>query len=148
MTVRGCYVLILACFLNVYSVTAMAEVPLFSKAETEKISKVELFKFDTPEQQKRAISLAKELRCPQCQNQNLVESNSPIAQDLRLKVYQKVQQGQSDEEIKAGMVKQFGEFVLYRPEIGKSTFMLWLIPLLAFALFIYYVFSSVRTKKV
>ncbi|MDN3679882.1 cytochrome c-type biogenesis protein CcmH [Vibrio tapetis subsp. quintayensis] len=148
MTARNCYVFILSCLLSVYSVTAMAEVALFSKAETEKISKVELFKFDTPEQQKRAIALAKELRCPQCQNQNLVESNSPIAQDLRLKVYQKVQQGQSDEEIKAGMVKQFGEFVLYRPEIGKSTFMLWLIPLLAFASFIYYVFSSVRAKKV
>ncbi|SON48320.1 cytochrome c-type biogenesis protein CcmH [Vibrio tapetis] len=148
MKISRFHPLILALFLSVFSVQLSAEVALFSKAESEKISKVELFEFESPEQQKRAIALAKELRCPQCQNQNLVESNSPIAQDLRLKVYQKVKQGETNEAIKAGMVKQFGEFVLYRPEIGTSTFMLWLLPLLAVAVFIYYVLSSVRTKKV
>ncbi len=148
MRLQIVFTLIITCFVSVFSGAVSAEVALFSKAESEKISKVELFKFDTIEQQKRAIALAKELRCPQCQNQNLVESNSPIAQDLRLKVYQKVKQGQTNQEIKAGMVAQFGEFVLYRPEIGKSTFMLWLLPLLATMLFGYYVISSVRSKKV
>ena len=50
-------------------------------------SGVDTYQFQHPERQSRAQDLARALRCPQCQNQNLVESNSPIARDLRLEVY-------------------------------------------------------------
>ena len=54
---------------------------------------VDLFEFHSVELQQRANALAKALRCPQCQNQNLVESNAQAAKDLRLKVYSMVNEG-------------------------------------------------------
>lgn len=103
---------------------------LFVGADKEVIESVELFEFNSPEEQKRSIDLAKQLRCPQCQNQNLVESNSPIAKDLRLEVYQQIKAGKSDKEVVAFMTRRFGDFVLYEPPLNAKTYVLWLLPLL------------------
>ncbi|WP_241006139.1 cytochrome c-type biogenesis protein CcmH, partial [Aeromonas media] len=78
-------------------------------------SGVDTYEFKHPELQTRAQDLARALRCPQCQNQNLVESNSPIARDLRLEVYRWVDEGQSDEQVIARMTERFGDFVRYDP---------------------------------
>ena len=103
---------------------------LFVGADKEVIESVELFAFNSPEEQKRSIDLAKQLRCPQCQNQNLVESNSPIAKDLRLEVYQQIKSGKSDQEVVEFMTRRFGDFVLYEPPLNAKTYVLWLLPLL------------------
>ncbi|MDD9177777.1 MULTISPECIES: heme lyase NrfEFG subunit NrfF [Aliivibrio] len=103
---------------------------LFVGADKEVIESVELFEFNSPQEQKRSIDLAKQLRCPQCQNQNLVESNSPIAKDLRLQVYQQIKAGKSDKEVVAFMTRRFGDFVLYEPPLNAKTYVLWLLPLL------------------
>ncbi|CFV22617.1 cytochrome c-type heme lyase subunit nrfF%2Cnitrite reductase complex assembly [Yersinia enterocolitica] len=76
---------------------------------------VDTYHFSSPQHQQQALALAKELRCPQCQNQNLLESTSPIAQDLRLEVYRLVEAGHSSQEIMALMTQRYGDFVLYRP---------------------------------
>ncbi|MFM5783763.1 heme lyase NrfEFG subunit NrfF [Aeromonas caviae] len=88
-------------------------------------SGVDTYEFRHPEQQTRAQELARALRCPQCQNQNLVESNSPIARDLRLEVYRWVDEGQSDEQVIARMTERFGDFVRYDPPFKRSTALLW-----------------------
>jgi len=75
-----------------------------------------------------AVQLAKNLRCPQCQNQNLVESNAPVAKSLRLKVYKMVKNGRSDEEIIEYMTRRFGGFVLYDPPLSNRTLILWCLP--------------------
>ncbi|WP_443111772.1 heme lyase NrfEFG subunit NrfF [Aliivibrio sp. S3MY1] len=103
---------------------------LFVGADKEVIESVELFEFNSPQEQKRSIDLAKQLRCPQCQNQNLVESNSPIAKDLRLEVYQQIKAGKSDKDVVAFMTRRFGDFVLYEPPLNAKTYVLWLLPLL------------------
>ena len=90
---------------------------------------VDTWQFKTPENQARAVTLAKQLRCPQCQNQNLVESTSPIARDLRLEVYRMVDEGKSNDEIVNVMTSRFGDFVLYKPRFGAQTALLWLSPL-------------------
>ena len=92
---------------------------------------VETFQFNSEETQQRAISLAKTLRCPQCQNQNLVESNADVAAELRLEVYTMVNQGKSNDEIIQIMTQRFGDFVRYDPPFTSNTFLLWLIPLVA-----------------
>lgn len=94
------------------------------------------YEFRSPEIQRRATTLARELRCPQCQNQNLLESNSPIASDLRLEVYRLVDGGKSDEEVIAYMTDRFGGFVRYDPPFNMRTLALWGAPalLLLFAL--------------
>ncbi|WP_420938350.1 heme lyase NrfEFG subunit NrfF [Aeromonas veronii] len=97
-------------------------------------SGVDTYQFRHPELQNRAQELARALRCPQCQNQNLMESNSPIARDLRLEVYRWVDEGQSDEQVIARMTERFGDFVRYGPPFKSSTALLWGGPLLLLGL--------------
>ncbi|SBT15433.1 heme lyase NrfEFG subunit NrfF [Vibrio celticus] len=132
--------------LLVISLPTMAE-DLFTASNKETSIQVELFEFENPEQQQRAISLAKTLRCPQCQNQNLIESNSPIAKDLRLVVFNMVKAGESNSEITQYMTERFGEFVLYKPAMTASNLLLWLLPSLLLLLFIYLSVKSVRKSS-
>lgn len=93
-----------------------------------------------------ATELAKSLRCPQCQNQNLIESNSPIAKDLRFKVFVMVKEGKSEQEIVDYMVERFGDFVLYQPPFKVQTWLLWLTPVVILSLFLIYAARLVRRK--
>ncbi|MEZ8629566.1 heme lyase NrfEFG subunit NrfF [Vibrio lentus] len=120
---------------------------LFTPGDKDTSIQVELFDFESPAQQQRAISLAKSLRCPQCQNQNLIESNSPIAKDLRLVVFNMVKAGKSNNEITQYMTERFGEFVLYKPAMSASTLLLWLLPVVLFLLFIHLSVKSVRKSS-
>ncbi|HDM8228227.1 TPA: cytochrome c-type biogenesis protein CcmH [Vibrio campbellii] len=105
---------------------------------------VDLFEFHSIEVQQRATSLAKTLRCPQCQNQNLVESNAQAAKDLRLKVYTMANEGNSNQEIKDYLVARYGNIVLYQPPFNYSTALLWIFPLLFLIFFVLY---SIRMVK-
>ncbi|WP_297892089.1 heme lyase NrfEFG subunit NrfF [Shewanella sp.] len=121
---------------------------LFSMTTTVMATPVDTYEFKTPENQKRGLSLAHELRCPQCQNQNLIDSNSPVARDLRLEVFKMVDEGKGDEEIIEFMTSRYGEFVLYKPKMETKTYILWLGPvaLLLFGLLIGFVF--IRKQRI
>lgn len=109
---------------------------LFAHAEM-----VDTYAFKNQADRTRAVELAKSLRCPQCQNQNLVESNSPIAYDLRIEVYKMVDEGKSNQQIIDTMTDRFGNFVNYKPPFQWNTALLWLLPILlligAFALILF-----------
>jgi len=81
----------------------------------------------------RFHDLAAQLRCVQCQNQSLADSNAQIAQDLRREVLQLMQQGLDDAQIKQFLVARYGEFVLYQPPLQPGTWLLWGGPLLLLA---------------
>jgi cytochrome c-type biogenesis protein CcmH len=91
---------------------------------------VETFDFATEEQRQRYLEFAQELRCPKCQNQNLADSNAPIAEDLRLQLHRLLLDGKSDEEIVDFMVTRYGEYVLYEPRLEAKTALLWGAPVL------------------
>lgn len=109
---------------------------------------VDTYEFKSVDNQKRALGLAHSLRCPQCQNQNLIDSNSPVAQDLRLEVYEMVDAGKGDDEIIEFMTSRYGEFVLYKPRMEAKTYVLWLGPiaLLLFGLLIGFFF--IRKQRI
>lgn len=86
--------------------------------------------FSTQQEQDRFDQLTQELRCVVCQNQNLADSDAPLAHDLRLEVYNMMQAGQSNEQIKQFLVQRYGDFVLYRPPVQRNTALLWLAPLI------------------
>ncbi|MCX0431066.1 heme lyase NrfEFG subunit NrfF [Aeromonas veronii] len=109
-------------------------------------SGVDTYEFRHPELQNRAQELARALRCPQCQNQNLVESNSPIARDLRLEVYRWVDEGQSDEQVIDRMTQRFGDFVRYDPPFKSSTALLWGGPVLLLLLAIHRLRRSLHRR--
>lgn len=76
----------------------------------------------------RFHALTAELRCVMCQNQSLADSNAQIAQDMRREVLALMREGKSDAQVKQFLVDRYGEFVLYRPEVGAHTWLLWFGP--------------------
>lgn len=90
---------------------------------------IETYDFSSPQLEARYQQLSEELRCPKCQNQNIADSNAPIAQDLRKLLHQQLEQGASDAEILDYMVARYGEFVRYRPRFGGASLTLWLAPI-------------------
>lgn len=91
-------------------------------------AKVETHEFSSEQMEEDYNTLVAELRCLVCQNQNLAESNAELAQDMRAKVYSMLNEGKSKTEITDFMVTRYGDFVLYRPPVKSSTFMLWFGP--------------------
>ena len=84
--------------------------------------------FTDAEQEARYQQLTVELRCLVCQNQNLADSDAPLAQDLRQEIYDMMQAGRSDNEIKQFLIDRYGDFVLYMPPVKSNTLVLWLMP--------------------
>jgi len=78
----------------------------------------------------RFQALTKQLRCLVCQNESLADSNAPLAADLRRDVFQQMQAGKSDDEIKAWLTARYSDFVLYDPPLSAGTWLLWFGPVL------------------
>ena len=89
---------------------------------------IETYVFSSPDLELRYHQLSQELRCPKCQNQNIADSNAPIARDLRVVLHEQLEQGATDDEILAFMVARYGEFVRYRPGVDRNTVLLWAAP--------------------
>lgn len=79
----------------------------------------------------RFAHLTQNIRCVVCQNQNLADSNAPVANDLRAKIYQLILKDYSDAEIENFLVERYGKFILLKPQFDKTTYLLWLFPLFA-----------------
>jgi cytochrome c-type biogenesis protein CcmH len=90
--------------------------------------------FANATEQERFESLLRELRCLVCQNQSLAESNAPLALDLRVEVLKRVRAGMTESEIVEFLVERYGDFVLYRPPVKRSTWALWFGPFLLLAI--------------
>ena len=84
--------------------------------------------FNDRAEERRFHALVGELRCVMCQNQSLADSNAQIAHDLRREVLALMREGLSDAEIEQFLVERYGEFVLYRPRVKASTWLLWFGP--------------------
>ncbi|MEO9274050.1 cytochrome c-type biogenesis protein [Marinomonas sp. 5E14-1] len=94
----------------------------------------EIMQFSSALNKTRYQNLIEELRCPKCQNQNLADSASGIAVDLREQVHQMIENRKTDQEIIEYMVARYGEFVLYRPQQSSATFLLWYGPFILLGL--------------
>lgn len=92
---------------------------------------IEVRQFANQQQQAAYERLIEELRCLVCQNENLADSNAELARDLRDEVYAMLtQQGLDEQAVKAYLVQRYGDFVLYRPPLKASTWLLWTGPFL------------------
>jgi cytochrome c-type biogenesis protein CcmH len=83
---------------------------------------------DDPALEQRVMQLSTELRCLVCQNETLADSRADLAIDLRNQIREQMRAGKSDEEIKAWLTQRYGDFVLYRPPVKSSTWLLWFGP--------------------
>ncbi|XBS68668.1 cytochrome c-type biogenesis protein [Acerihabitans sp. KWT182] len=90
--------------------------------------------FRSLDQERQYQEITGQLRCPQCQNNSIADSNGIVAADMRDKVFQLMQQGQTKRQIIDYMVARYGNFVTYEPPLNALTLLLWLGPLLVAAL--------------
>lgn len=90
----------------------------------------DVYPLATESERERFRTLTNELRCPKCQNQNIADSDAPIASDMRAEVHRMMQEGAGDEEIVSALVSRFGEFVRYKPEFDARTALLWATPVI------------------
>jgi cytochrome c-type biogenesis protein CcmH len=113
--------------LRILLMLALMLAPAFAFAQASDPTPLQ---FQDAAQESRFHGLTAELRCVMCQNQSLADSNAQIAHDLRREVLALMNDGKSDAEIKRFLVDRYGEFVLYKPEVSRGTWLLWFGPLL------------------
>ncbi|KMT66343.1 cytochrome c-type biogenesis protein CcmH [Catenovulum maritimum] len=92
-------------------------------------------------------ALVQELRCPKCQNQNVADSNSLVAIDLKNKTYQLVQEGKTKQEVVDYMVQRYTQFVHYDPPVNHVTIWLWIIPGFICIFLVLFVLKRNRTES-
>ena len=121
---RFATVFLAGCIALGFSLNANAQVAAQGVSKSD-----ELRAFGSTTMRSRYYALINELRCPKCQNQNLSDSDAPIAEDLRNELLSLLDEGYSDQEIRDFMTARYGTFVLYQPPLTRFTLALWLVPL-------------------
>jgi cytochrome c-type biogenesis protein CcmH len=100
-----------------------------------------------PALETRARNLSRELRCMVCQNQSIDDSEAPLAHDLRVLVRERLQAGDSDQQVLNFLVARYGEFVLLRPQFAWHTAALWGLPPAALLFGIVAIVLVVRRRR-
>ena len=83
---------------------------------------------EDPKIEQRMKNLTEQLRCLVCQNETLADSRADLAEDLRKQIREQMRAGKSDQEILAFLTERYGDFVLYKPPVKKTTYLLWFGP--------------------
>jgi cytochrome c-type biogenesis protein CcmH len=102
---------------------------------------------DDPVVEQRLIVISEEMRCLVCQNESLAGSRSDLAMDLRRELRNLIKQGKTDAEIREFMVSRYGDFVLYRPPVKPSTWLLWAGPFGLMVLGVVVLFVYLRRRN-
>ena len=100
-----------------------------------------------PKQEMRARDISKNIRCLVCQNQSIDDSSAPLAQDLRTLIRTKVQENETDEEIYKFLTDRYGDFILLKPPLKISTFLLWSLPFVFFIIGIFILFLHNKKSR-
>ena len=110
------------------------------------LAAIEAHRFDNEADEARYKVLVEQLRCLVCQNQNIADSNAELAQDLRQQTYEMIQAGKSNEEIITYMVDRYGDFVMYKPPVKKSTILLWVGPFIIMFVALFILIRIIRKR--
>ena len=101
----------------------------------------------TSKQNDRAIDLFKETRCLVCQSQTIYDSNSELATDLKLFIQEEIIAGKTDNDIKAQLVTNYGEWILMTPSLSKTNYVLWFSPFIFLLIGIVVMFKYIFNKS-
>ena len=102
---------------------------------------------DDPVIEQRLANLSKELRCLQCQNQTLADSPAGLAADLRREIRAQMKAGKSDQEIIAFLTQRYGDFILYKPRVTYTTYLLWFGPFVLLLSGLYVLFRYIKQRR-
>jgi cytochrome c-type biogenesis protein CcmH len=102
---------------------------------------------EDPVVEQRLVIIAEDLRCLVCQNESLAGSRAELAMDLRREVRTLIKAGKTDSEIKEFLVSRYGDFVLYRPPVKPTTWLLWFGPLILLFGAIWFLIKIIRRNQ-
>jgi cytochrome c-type biogenesis protein CcmH len=102
---------------------------------------------DDPALEQRARDLSAVIRCVVCQNESIDSSNAEIAHELRVLVRERLVAGDSDQEVLDYLVARYGDFVLLRPPMKPSTYLLWFGPFAILLIGVVAVFVYFRRQR-
>ena len=105
------------------------------------------YHLNAEEKDKLKLEIYKNLRCLICQGQSIADSNSDFAQTIKLVVQDQIKKGKSKNEIYSFLVEKYGEWIIYKPKINKSNFLLWFLPYLVLILGGVVIFALLRKIK-
>ena len=118
-------------------------IPSFATAQVQEEERPS----DDPVIEARLAKLSKELRCLQCQNQTLADSPAGLAADLRREIRVQMKAGKSDQEIVAFLTQRYGDFILYKPRVTFTTYLLWFGPFVLLLSGLYVLFRYIRQRR-
>jgi len=95
----------------------------------------------------RVKNLTLELRCMTCQNQSIYDSDAEFSNDIKKIVKQKLQQGESERDIKKFLVERYGEYILFRPLVNYNNIFLWSFPFILLIIGVFFVLIKTKTKR-
>jgi len=127
--------------------TVLTVILILGSGPLQATATLESFKFADDAAEQHFKDLISELRCLVCQNQSLADSDAELAHDLRAEVYEMVQDGKSDAEIIEFLVARYGDFVLYKPPMKPSTYLLWFGPFVLMLLAGVLLLRAVRRQR-
>lgn len=102
---------------------------------------------DDPAIEQRLNKLSQELRCLVCQNETLADSRADLAEDLRDEIREQMKAGKSDKEIIAFLTDRYGQFILYRPQVTPTTYLLWFGPFVLLLIGLVVLFAYIKQRR-
>ena len=102
---------------------------------------------EDPAVEKRLQTLSKELRCLVCQNETLADSQAGLAEDLRREIREQIKTGKTEQEIISFLTQRYGQFILYRPQVTPTTYLLWFGPFVLLLGGLFILFRYIRQRR-
>jgi cytochrome c-type biogenesis protein CcmH len=102
---------------------------------------------EDPVIEQRLNKLSQELRCLVCQNETLADSRAGLAEDLRREIREQMKAGKSDQEIINFLTQRYGQFILYRPQVTPTTYLLWFGPFILLLAGLFVLFRYIRQRR-
>ena len=102
---------------------------------------------DDPAVEQRLHKLSQELRCLVCQNETLADSRADLAEDLRREIREQIKAGKSDKEIIEFLTARYGQFILYRPRVTPTTYLLWFGPFVLLLGGLFLLFNYIKQRR-
>jgi cytochrome c-type biogenesis protein CcmH len=133
------FLLILLYLLCVLCVSVVV-VPLTLAKDAEPAS-------DDPALEQRLTRLSQELRCLVCQNETLADSRADLAEDLRREIREQMRAGKSDKEIIDFLTARYGQFILYKPQVTPTTYLLWFGPFILLLAGLLLLFRYIKQRR-
>lgn len=119
---------------------------LIASATVAQVRRPEAVK-DDPAIEQRLQKLSQELRCLVCQNETLADSRADLAEDLRDEIREQMKAGKSDKEIIAFLTDRYGQFILYKPQVTPTTYLLWFGPFVLLLAGLAVLFYYIRQRR-